>query len=797
MTDKEYQKKAKNELVGYFIDCIDEITPINWKRVKYLLSACCRAGKTRVFAKALREVVLLRPNFAVVATTIGSMPEQLLSDLREIYNEIGATEMNVITKETALSQGQLNHGDILVLGWPEFNKKNNKFIQYDERWNNLLTICERTKNNGTILAQVIDEAHLSAQTDRAMQRIDENIKPHIILEVTATVDQSKMSGYESTTIMPYRKVAKEGLVKNAFIINPDVKNNLDKKIVVNSDESILMAAIHQRRVIEAEFKKTGIDQVPLLVVICNNGDENKLNWVRSFCCQAEGESAVAVYLSEDKTTSLGQKIAMDDLKNNHSIKIVIAKQALATGWNCPRAEVMALLRSLVPGKSFSVQVISRILSTVDAKHHDNELLDNASIFSNMENLRELIDEAPIFKDIEIKEPYNIYPKAKFKDLQWDIINTYINRDEKKTRLSGAYLMFHEVAKEYGLKDKVNINFMTVRHMVDSPYKVDAGKILDPQNYSDRIDGIEKVRKITTDPYDINIVFNEWCAKMVEGWAIRSGSNTLTSWLYRYCVQELGIVFASDDVQRIVSDDRNRPHFEEVIARTITRYGVIVRECKDPVIVHSGEKIKEITTLNGRRTVIETCNIMPLWNPIKERQYKNGTFLTSQYSKCYYEKTGKMNILEQEFVEKFLEPHKRVLVWIKQPDFKSISFLGILYLDDNDWAYTFYPDFIIMLTSGDILIIDTKSGGNSLESNKACALQEQILIENQYREAHGIKERVYGGIVDFDAVTGEAKIYRESSKEHYYHDHKTHNLNNFESLDELIEEICRESQVIMV
>ena len=784
MIDKDYQIMAIDELTRYIIDCIEDIEDIGGERLKLLFSACCRAGKTRVFSKALRNAQREKGNIVVIAVTVGSMPQQLYNDINDVYSEIGATDMNTIFKSDALDQGVLNPGDWLVLGWPEFNKHNSRFMQLDENWNNLETICKRTRDSGYIIIQLIDEAHLTAQTDRSIERINKIINPHIIVEVTATVIPG-MKGYYQSCLIPYRKVAKAGLVKKEIIINPGLEDIFDKQTVVKSDGARLNESIEYRRKIEKIYKNNGIKCVPLLVVVCKNGNEEKLEWTKSFCEKYEGVKSVAMFLSGQKETLDGEKITIEDLKDNDAIKIVIVKQALATGWNCPRAEVMVLLRSLIPGSAFSVQVISRILSTFGAKHYDNNILDRSAVFSNIEGLRELIDDSLIFNNIPIVDEADVEVRSEFKDLIWNLRNSYILRDEKKNRISGFWSIFKNEVEKYEWQDKVDKNKTEVHHFVEGSYIISSEKILDPSINKKISDvGGNRERKITDDIDDIEIEFNKWCVEQVQEWAIKSAVKEIKNSLYRFGIEMLDIPFYTDKIQSVVMNDENRPYFEKIIKLAIEQYISIVRD-NELIIDRSGEPVREIIMLKGKRKIRETYKIMPLWDPIPVRNFKISTLLTRKYTKCYYNKCKEAkNNLERLFIEEYIEKNDNILTWLKQPSSKSRSFFGIIY-EYKGILYTFYPDFIIMLKNGDIVIIDTKAGQMKMEEHKACALQTWIKKENEWRKEEGLNGRIIGGIADFERKTQKWKIYDEEDIEKYQHNNKTNDLSNFKELDDFI------------
>ena len=59
---------------------------------------------------------------------------------------------------------------------------------------------------------------------------------------------------------------------------------------------------------------------------------------------------------------------------------VIIKQAVATGWDCPRAHILVKLRENMD-ETFEIQTIGRIRRMPEAKHYENMLLDSCYLYT--------------------------------------------------------------------------------------------------------------------------------------------------------------------------------------------------------------------------------------------------------------------------------------------------------------------------------------------------------------------------------------------------------------------------------
>ncbi|MAK19612.1 MAG: restriction endonuclease subunit R, partial [Candidatus Pelagibacter sp.] len=73
--------------------------------------------------------------------------------------------------------------------------------------------------------------------------------------------------------------------------------------------------------------------------------------------------------------------------NTHKSEVIIIKNAIALGWDCPRASVLALFRDW-KSFTFSIQTVGRIMRMPEPEfgHYSKEILNNAFIYTNLETV---------------------------------------------------------------------------------------------------------------------------------------------------------------------------------------------------------------------------------------------------------------------------------------------------------------------------------------------------------------------------------------------------------------------------
>ena len=116
-------------------------------------------------------------------------------------------------------------------------------------------------------------------------------------------------------------------------------------------------------------------------------------------------------------------------------------------------------------------------------------------------------------------------------------------------------------------------------------------------------------------------------------------------------------------------------------------------------------------------------------------------------------------------ENYCEQSEKIKFWYKNGE-SSDEFFSIVYLDKMNKAWTFYPDYIVGDTAGNIWIIETKGGEDQYGYSKNI----DIKVENKYQalktyaETHNLK---WGFVRDIDDLIfiSSANEYVEDMKDY--------------------------------
>ncbi len=95
----------------------------------------------------------------------------------------------------------------------------------------------------------------------------------------------------------------------------------------------------------------------------------------------KGNNKLAIWLS-------GEHVNKEDVERNDSeVEVLIFKQAIALGWDCPRAQILVLFRQW-HSPIFSIQTVGRIMRMPepDHGHYSTDILNYGYIYTNLDNI---------------------------------------------------------------------------------------------------------------------------------------------------------------------------------------------------------------------------------------------------------------------------------------------------------------------------------------------------------------------------------------------------------------------------
>ncbi|MDD4730060.1 MAG: DEAD/DEAH box helicase family protein, partial [Dysgonamonadaceae bacterium] len=403
---KDFQIEAVNKLL--------DATTIGEKK-EVLLQAPTGSGKTILLLGYIEEYLKENPNTVFVWLTPGKgeLEEQSREKMMKYVPNLESKNIQEV-----LLQG-FDAKDTAFINWETITKKGNTALKDTER-KNLYERVREAHNKGLKFIVIIDEEHLN-KTVKA-ETIVEYINPDYIVRVSATTKDNK----EAENIeIDELSVINEGLITRALYINEDVTN---EKILTNEHEYLLDLAINKRKAIKEEYIKMDIQVNPLIIIQVPSKSDDLISQIESIIDDkgySYDRGNLAIWLSERKEN-------IEDIVSNEAHpSILIMKQAISTGWDCPRAKILVKLRDNM-SEDFETQTIGRIRRMPQARHYDNVLLDNCYLYTFDEKykqtvMQELGRNAYDTKVIFLK---NEYKNFSLKKVMFD--STFDGFDERQT-----------------------------------------------------------------------------------------------------------------------------------------------------------------------------------------------------------------------------------------------------------------------------------------------------------------------------------------------------------------------------
>lgn len=736
---KGYQQKTVDSIYEKSDSFLKSFDGVNFKKI--LFRSPTGSGKTVMMSSIIERLALESDsNLSFVWISKGVLAEQSKESLEE---NIGGGGVVMSFLEDILDN-EIKKNEVLFINWEQiFSKAGkdnpdkdikkgdpiNKFMKDNEYDKNLKKFCENAQNEDRKIVLIIDESHLNITTN-TIQIIEEIIKPALQIDMTATpkIGGGYAYGDREGEYVELQTVKDAQVIKKEVIINPDIKSK-DLKSEKSGDHIIFEEALKKRAELEKLYKKEGSKIRPLVLVqLPNEGeklsalDKQKRDWVEKFLNErgfSYKNKNLARWLTGDDKENL------DDIKNFDSkIDFLIFKQVVATGWDCPRAHILVKFRQ-TKSEIFEIQTVGRIMRMPEFKHYEEEDLNRAYVYANLEEIT--IDEDALeylkvkkanrikdYKSLDLKSVYLM--RGEYNDLMLDYRRYFFGGflekiggklDEKQAQNNYAFLKKHKSVD--GTTLILDIKRVEEKIIVDSVIKD-----IDKEKQNIKADEKDKVR---IDDEEIERKFISFLKKNCGEFQQARSFDKIRVAIYQMFDKYLGI------------KDTDKLYVQKVVLSNIGFFQSIIQD-----------SVKEYAKF--RTKAEKQYKEIPKWNVPTEDYYSKNT-IVNDYKKCvmfpsYVSPKWKT---EMGFIENYLEKNKNINWWFKNGDAKNEIYLGVPYLDEKGKPATFYPDFIVSYKDGRIGIFDPKEGQTATSTDtklKAEALQKYIK-ENK-------SKKLFGGIV---------------------------------------------------
>lgn len=617
--------------------------------------------------------------------------------------------------------------DSCFINWEKLTKKGNNALKDSER-TNFLEHIQHALNDGLHFVIIVDESHQN-NTIKA-DEIIQYFHTDKIIRCSAT---PKSIVNAEIIEIPEEEVIAAGLIKKMIVINQDFPQSLQTD---DQTAYLLDKAFAKQRELRAAFLQRDVYINPLIIVQLPNKSETLQDEVERYFARqgiTYENGQLAVWLSNQH-----ENLENIDATNAVSSAVII-KQAVATGWDCPRAQILVKLRDNMD-ETFEIQTIGRIRRMPEARHYENDLLDSCYLYTFDEKFTAGVKLA---LDKSALNACTIFLKNEYKDIslvgERRTMVTTTQNPQKALQAISDYAQ-----KEYGIGDNKTENHTRLQT---------AGYIFN----------IDVVRH-TYSGETATIDFNSANMNTVDVWEKLSTHKHGRE--YHHQIGRIGLEigmeysFMNTIIRKLFDKNFNYNHKilalepREVYSFVLNNADRLRHLVREAMAYRNSQLQLDMSTKSFYEFRIPQKCLFTYNANAKTQQIMQKNVYQNYLSSAAPRSTSEVKF------EKFCERSNSIEWWYKNGD-KGSEYFSIVYLDNSNKQKLFYPDYLISV-QGRIWIIETKGGfdrsGNSQDIDIFTAKKFDVL--KAYLNEHGLQ----GGIVRNDAVTDELCICMDNYSE---------------------------------
>ena len=617
----------------------------------------------------------------------------------------------------SLNTGNLN--DVLTSGfnadityfinWESITKKGNRAIKDSER-KSLYTQIATAHTNGIEFVVLIDEEHQN-NTAKARDVIDA-MNPVREIRVSATPDLRR--GIDSYVITE-DVVISEQLITKALYINKDLETNFlrDEYDELNL---LLDKADETRKSIVSAYQKRGESINPLVLVQFPSLSDDLIirvekiledkgytydNKLVASWFSAESKADKAMNSKKLGKINIGDINDLDSVTHNDAKPcFLLFKQALSTGWDCPRAKVLVKLRDNM-NETFEIQTLGRLRRMPKAVHYGDDILDCAYLYTLDEKYKEAVIHDGT--GYEVKRVF-LKPEAKPIKIYKEYIDNNHNHIDMKQARKLLYTYFMDTFNLTSLVKNPNGENYN-KHILDSNGFVFGTKLI-RKFLNGRFRTLADVINATSDN-DVKFEVNTH----VHGLLLRHEIGRFS--------KVLGLDY--DNTQRLI----RTLFMSGRISRTSLAYKIISLELREyyAFIINNKELIYDALVDFEKKS--KSLSQRPQQNQIFVDVKEETSSILSEEVYPIIPETHSINFAKnvyndydssmldfrstpEKLFEKYCETLKSIKFIYKNGD-KGVNYISMVYQMALGRARSFYPDYLVQMSDGTIWIIETKGG----------------------------------------------------------------------------------------
>ena len=732
---------------------------LNGNRRQVVLKAPTGAGKTVMASEmlaTLTEELQSRSDLpfrqvAFIWIAPNKLHQQSYFKMKNFFTETKLLKP-VMFDELDQSDGIIHQGEVLFVNWESINSKNNLIVRDNEQGLSLYDIARKTREENIPIIVVIDEEHLFwTKTADKSKAVLEKINAKVEIRISATPKTKP----EYLVNIDRQEVIREEMIKEGVLLNPDVTSGYANDIALN--EHLINKALEKRQQIADAYKKEGVNINPLLLIQLPNdttdamtADDTKImEQVVQYLDVMQGINTdnhrLAVWLSKQKTN-------LEDIERNDNItEVLLFKQAIALGWDCPRAAVLLIFRKLT-SDTFTVQTVGRILRMPEQRFYRNPLLNKGYVYTDiskdkiqivaddMDYLHKAVLQAVRrnnLDNVQLVSYYEVRRSADRNRLGPDfrkvLTKTFEDMWTTTTPLTIPFLFEDEgeesddeeidmqstIAKNRQAAERQRIRLDVKNVNIEIP-----ADIFFQNDVNTTIETGQKA-KFTRTAGEVDRVYIDWCRQMLSGYEKAHSTGVLANYLLE-AMENLFELFETE-AKKVVLYHENRPKFADVVSKALDRYARQLKQRQQEAKKRSFEQYE--WEVPEDRTYTEENHV------IKDKM--------EDHALLPFIELRTASTPEQEFAL-FLESHRDSIDWWYKNGDSGREHYAVAYTNSQGDKSLFYVDFVIKMNNGQVFLFDTKT-----ENSDPDAPQKHNALLDYMQNEENSPKHLQGGIIIHD------------------------------------------------
>lgn len=420
---KGYQTDAVKGILARLEGARDDWHGSRKRRTAFALSSTTGSGKTVIAATVIEALLRGSTEFGIERDPSAiilwvskdpSLNKQTRRRFRRYLSDIASGDLVLLNKKFA--EDSLQAGTVYFIN-PDKLRQGSDFVKHtDSRHFTFWEILKNTIDDpDKTLYMVLDEAHegmkpITQSEQSIVQKIinGNGVNPPvpIVLGISATVKRfndamkSAEAFVKDTNVtVDAKDVQASGLLKNTLTLDiPDEKLNLGTALVREAAEDLAEVSLLWEDYCERE----GANPVdPLLVIQIPNRESGESKTAKGI---GQEDAIIKAVLDAVRAGwpdmpdgcvahAMGRglievgpytipNIDPEDVEDARWIRVLLAKESISTGWDCPRAEVLVSMRPAAKKEDTThvTQLLGRMVRTPLAQETNVERLNSASCY---------------------------------------------------------------------------------------------------------------------------------------------------------------------------------------------------------------------------------------------------------------------------------------------------------------------------------------------------------------------------------------------------------------------------------